>query len=275
MIVFNMNYLDSIDDPELYNKITTYIYTSDNTSKQTEVDRFRDINGEVLKYLNIDGENEIHDVAVASGQTSYELYQLLRRNDVKFNLSISDKFTKYYIAGKNIVRIYDVNGTFVCGYLFCILADNNYYINKMFVLTRMLGALLADRKTATSKSRQVSLYTRHINDLINSKFIQDINYDIFETRIHDRFTFVRCMNILNLNYFPEEKLYSAIENIALSLKENGILQIGRTVSAINNVSFYRKQNGIFYHLCDKNTGTEIKTIINEYNAKQLAGDSIS
>jgi len=133
---------------------------------------------------------------------------------------------------------------------------------------------LSISKFATNKYRQVSLYNKFIINLIDNNQIQDVSYDIFETRIYNRFTFVRCMNILNLVYFCEEKLYKGLENVVLSLKENGILQIGRTVSSRNNVSFYRLQHGELIHLYDINDGTEIKEIIIKYNNKQCT-DSIT
>jgi hypothetical protein len=272
LLVFNFKRLESVHDEALYNHIVTNIYTSDNTSKQTGKGRFDDLTKGILPYLQSGAVNEIHDVAVSSGQTSHELYEVLKESGFNFNLSISDKYNKYFVTGNKVVRVYDVNRKFAFGYVLCILADNNSYINRLFIATRMLGRLLSFKACPTGEAKLQSLYTKGVTRLLDEGLVTDIDYDVFATRITDRFSFVRCMNLLNLNYFPEDKLYAAVANIVASLKENGTFLVGRTVNSVNHASFYTKQNNRLVHRNDLNAGTEIKFIIERFNDVQKIND---
>jgi hypothetical protein len=95
--------------------------------------------------------------------------------------------------------------------------------------------------------------------------------DRFRVKTHSAFEplaqpcdVIRTMNILNLQYFPEEKLRSAIAAIRASLRENGIWIVGRTVAeqppAQDASVFVAAGNG-FQPLARQGKGSEIAHLV--------------
>ena len=84
-----------------------------------------------------------------------------------------------------------------------------------------------------------------LRDRIERGEIHRLDYDLFRAGLPERFSFVRCMNVLIRAYFNEDELRCGISGLAESLELEGILQIGRTDmnSGLNYVSFYRKDPG--------------------------------
>ena len=78
----------------------------------------------------------------------------------------------------------------------------------------------------------------------------------------DTFSFVRCMNLLNLSYFPRDSIGLALRNVVESLKEGGVLQIGRThPDGVSHAGFYRKRGTRLQLLHEVGSGTELREVI--------------
>ena len=121
-----------------------------------------------------------------------------------------------------------------------------------------------------SKKDEILLhYDPKLVKLIEEKRVEDIDFDILAPGILERFTYMRCMNILNFTYFSKTQLLGALDVAFKSLRDNGIFQVGKTDKrdGKNEVSFYRKTGGNFVLLTEINHGTEIKEVIDEYNRK--------
>jgi len=254
----------NITDETVLTKFYTNVYVTSKTSKQTKQNRFAEIESTVLKYVK-KTNNIIHDLAVSNGITSLDLFDYLKLNNIDFKLHISDKYSKIYVKQNLITRIFDAEHKFVYGYFGCLLAmDKIYY----FPLTRLLFKLLQRIKSPQNYSYDLMLFHPEVLKKINQNQIYCLDYDIFETVIYDKFSFVRCMNILNLGYFETNKIISALQNIKLSLKEDGVLLVGRTIKNIENkVSFFVKKNNTFQLLEDINGGSEIKDLVLELGIK--------
>lgn len=99
-------------------------------------------------------------------------------------------------------------------------------------------------------------------DLLKQRILTNLNYDIFLAKENNTFNFVRCMNILNIEYFPEDKIIIGLQNLKDSLVDKGILLIGRTLqNGVNQASFYKKENNNLILMEEINGGSEIKSII--------------
>jgi chemotaxis methyl-accepting protein methylase len=128
-------------------------------------------------------------------------------------------------------------------------------------VTRFLHWLLADRPV-TGPVRWFVLFDREVLEHIQKGMIRSIDYDVFTTRMPRTFSFVRCMNLLNLSYFPRESIETALRNIIESLKEGGVLQIGRThTNGTSHVGFYRKRGTRLEVLQEVGSGTELREVI--------------
>jgi len=248
-----------INSEPVLEKFYTDIYVNNKTSKRTFKNRFDNLNIISFDYLKNQKNTVIHDVAVSSGISSYEFFDFLKSKNINPVFYASDKYAEIFVKKGFVTKIYDVEKNLMFAY-----AGNFFAVDKniFFPLTVLLFKMLKKSKMPAKFNYKLLLLHPEMLKKINKNEINFINYDIFNTEINDKFTFVRVMNILNLGYFDEQKINTALENIKKSMKENAILLVGRTNSdGINNAGFYLKRNDKLIHLRDVNNGSEIKQLI--------------
>ncbi len=250
---------NEISSEPVLEKFYTDIYVSNKTSKRTHKNRFPDLNEISSGIIKKQKNPVIHDIAVSNGISSVEFFNFLKQNKLNSDFYISDKYAEISVKKCFITKAFDTEKNLIFAYVGCFFAvDKNIY----FPLTVLLHKILKKQKTPETFDYKLLLFHPDVLKKINTGELKFINYDIFQTKISEKFTFVRVMNILNLGYFNEEKIKTALQNILISMKENAVLLIGRTNSeSINNAGFYRKENGKLIHLKDINKGSEIKHII--------------
>ena len=266
MLNFNVNKIESIKSPELHSLAISDLLTPDSTTKKTCQNRFQDINKVLLSLLDESKSYSIHDIAVSNGITSVDLCDALKSIKIRFHLTISDKLSDLNVLeSDNIIFVYTDDYQLVFGkYMKIACIPNASY---KFFLSKLFGKLLKyrwDRINICNKiaSKKINLIHKNAQYLIKKGKMKYISYDIFNDIIINSFDIVRCMNVLNLCYFSRDKIISAIRNIALSLREGGILQLGRTVNnGQNRVSFYIKTNNKFKVIHEISGGYELNDIV--------------
>jgi hypothetical protein len=211
------------------------------TSKQTNESRFTDLDV-YLSSLNITGN--VHDIGVSSGISSLKLL-----DNINIKLFISDKYMFAKCSEGFITRFYDVDNKFMfaycCGIFISDLVSWSFFISKLL------------NKCIIKNSNKI----RHSICLLHPKVLkQKINiikdYDVFTSETNLQFQLVRCMNLLNLNYFDEQDIKTALNNIKTSLVEGGYLLVGRTENMQNNATLYQKKNNTFEVAKEFNEGYE-------------------
>lgn len=258
-VVFRIDCLTNLRDSALASRLYQEIYTSDGTSKQTAPGRFRELDMLTADLLTHDS-NLIHDVAVSSGITSVELYATLHHRDIPFRLLVSDKFSRFRYRGSIVRRIYDATDTLLFAYALWILAD--WKCGWKFPISKMLFPLVKAFDKPSAPFGEILLFDFRLLELIRKGLIDEISYDILATSLPDKFTFVRCMNVLNLSYFEPDAIRRALFLLKNSLKDQGILLLGRTLpDGANAVSFYKKVSGNFELIRDLNGGSEISHLM--------------
>jgi hypothetical protein len=249
-------------------EIRDYVYsrigTGMHTSKETAMGRFRDLDEITASPAISDDLNIIHYIAVSSGVTSLELYRVLESRRFPLNFYVSDKHATYGSTGSALIRIVDADQKPVEMYVCGVLAKRN--LTNCFFLARFLYSLLAD-VGAHHPFRWFPLLGPAIMEQIDRGRIQQLDYDVFETRMPAAFTFVRCMNLLNLSYFTPSRIVDALHNIVAPLKEGGGLQIGRTMpDGRNTVGFHRKTRTGLSVLKEVGGGTELRDVVGRFRA---------
>jgi hypothetical protein len=235
-------------------------YTAAGSSKETSWNRLAEVDPLTLNLLNPLGPNVIHDMGVSSGVTSVDLHRQLVKRGIPFELIISDKFARYYCTGELLRRVYDEEGTLAQAYVFGLLCDRQahwkYFVSKYgYHLVRLLPK-------GKRIEGELCLYDPELLALLEQGAIREIKYDVFTSRLEEKFDLIRCMNVLNLSYFGPSKIAAAIMNFHSSLKDKGVLQIGRTaLRGQNEVSFFRKEQGQLRLLADVNGGSEIRHLV--------------
>jgi hypothetical protein len=153
-------------------------------------------------------------------------------------------------------------------YLFnFIYADNK--ISNYFFLSKILFYILKFFSPAKSlpekQMLEISLYDKEVIAALRDGKLYELNYDILASKVFQKFTFVRAMNILNSVYFSENEIILGLKNIMYSLKEKGILLTGRTSKGINHATFYQKINSRLVILENVNQGSDINDFVNQIN----------
>lgn len=233
----------------------------DVTGKRTYRGRFSDIDGATVNFLS--EPFVFHDVAVSSGVTSCELFEKIRSSGKAGSFVVSDKFSEIEVSDGVITRVYDNGGKLLNTYAFGMLFDPK--LSWFFLFSKILYFPISMIRDSGRKHR-VSLFVPGLIEYIDSGKIRYLYYDVFKTQVKEEFTFVRCMNILIQRYFSEARIMEGITNIRNSLKEGGVLLVGRTTpQGVHLASFFRKEAGALVPLLELSGGSEIGHIINKMN----------
>jgi hypothetical protein len=258
-LVYRTDAMPELRNAALRDHIYSAFFTANATSKQTSAGRFGDLDRLTCSIIAEHELDVIHDVGVSSGVTSLDLYRALAATGIPLTFHISDKYAVYRCAGRCPARIIDAQGSvtelYVCG----ILGKRD--VSNKFPLTRFLHWWLADGPIR-GQVRSFVLFDHEVVEHMEKGLIRRVDYDVFTTRMPGSFSFVRCMNLLNLSYFAPESIEMALRNLIDSLKEGGVLQIGRThPDGTSHAAFYRKHGSRLEMLQEVGGGTELRELI--------------
>lgn len=254
--VFRIDYLAIIQDSSLYNIAQSLFVLNNSSKKTTYCGRFKDIDSVSVDMMKINEENIIHDIAASVGSTSLELYNKIEDKGMKTKFFISDKYSRFFIY-KNLffTKVFDADYNLLHYYFLCFFADKKLNIGG--ILSKLLFyfiKLIDFSDTDNTKYKEILLYDKRVLNLMDNNKLVHLDYDVLNSEIENKFTFVRAMNIVNGNIFSPAEMKLALANIKKSLKENGILQIGITEGEINRVSFFKLNSNNFYRIKDMNQG---------------------
>jgi len=225
--------------------------------KTTRFDRFADLDQRLLAlFSGWTGPLRVHDIAVSSGTTAMCLLHRLRVQFEAVSFSISDKFARFHVSRGLINYVYDGEGKLIQGYLFGIYADGR--LSWWFPLSRLLFHLLPQHAPPDSAQR-VLVYDAMVLDALKAGDIKEVSYDVLRGAALGPFDLVRAMNILHTGYFDTPTLRLALGHIGATLKENGVLLVGRTDenSGLHNATFLRKNGNQFAEVERVNDGSDL------------------
>jgi hypothetical protein len=265
LFVFDISGIDSVSDCALRNAIVSNMTTQERHGKTTAPGRFKDLDEVASKYARTQAMNIVHDVGVSSGVTACDFYDTVF-SSLKVEYFISDKYTRYYYTGKRVVRVFDQDQRLLYGYVFSLLADGA--LQARYSIARWLFRILNIIPPIDVELKEICLFDPRTIAYLSAGKLKSIDYDVFQTKIVDRFTYVRCMNVLNRNsWFPDEKISGAIAAICGSLVDGGILQVGRSRdNGAHDAGFFRKERGGMRLLESVNRGSELELAVLAYGA---------
>ncbi len=256
LLVFNISDIGCVNDSALRNAIISNMTTEERHGKTTAAGRFADLDGVAARYVSAHGPNIVHDIGVSSGVTSCDFYDAVF-SKLNVEYYISDKYTRYYYTGRQVVRIFDADRRLLYGYLFSLVADKE--LSRSYPVAKILYGLLERMPPFDKQLKEICLFDPRTVEYLRQGRLRSIDYDVFQSRIVDRFTYVRCMNVLNRNlWFSDEQILKALTAILDSIVEGGILQIGRSRDdGTHDVTFFRKERGHMCLLESINRGSEV------------------
>ncbi len=250
-------------------------------TKKTSRGRLRDLDEWLVKYLTPDKKPDkklqILDLGVSAGMTTVELAELLTGQGFSFHITAADLYIDAYLLiaseresvlldrdgtpvhyelggrgignsrGKNIIRRIRLSGL------------DRFAANWLRRYGKRLRTLREPESVGGFAVHPVKLLCRAIRE---NSHITVIEADVFGGDIHGEFDLVRAANLLNLAYFPEEKLRLAVKNIKKVLAPGGLLLIARTGmdNTTNGTLFRLKENGGFEIVERFGSGSELEEL---------------
>ena len=240
-LVYDFSALNSIQNDDFYNLVFSHIIVSNGLTKTTRSNRFTDLDETTVELLKKNGTANLHDIGVSNGITSLELYDKIDVSNIPVRFCLSDKFAKIYYRGNSIKKFYDAEGNLISVNFFFLHFSPR--IGKAFFLSRWLFNLYAKKiDLAAEKYQEIVLLAPAVYKKIAEGKIELLDFDVFETKTSQPFTFLRCLNVLMPAYFSTDRIREGVENLRNNLGEEGYLLLGRTDAAgINHATFYTKK----------------------------------
>jgi hypothetical protein len=267
LVTFDISALDRVQSSAVREEILARFTTADGHGKMTRAGRFADLEARTVQYMLRGETNVIHDVGVSSGITSCELHDALARTgDIDFELFVSDKYNHYSVVGEWVRRLYDADGRLLSGSILGVVADPR--ASRRFAGSRLLFTVLRgyDRVRPRDEGRvtTIEMFEPKTRDYVREGKLHVLPYDVWMGGHAERFTFVRCMNVLNMGWwFSDAQIETGLRHVVSSVREGGVLQLGRTqdVTQRNDVSFFRKVGGTLTPLHHHHAGTETMPLL--------------
>lgn len=197
---------------------------SNQTFKTTNVNRFEGLNDELIRLITESGSAiaRVLDVGVSSGVTTIELLRAFRAVGVSPEVTATDLVVEAYIVPLwRACRALVEEGGFPLQYeLFGMVVRpwrrRRDLLNGMIAVRWLVNRVCAPRAHQALQRgkgiRSVQLISPRLVSDPRAKVMSD---DVLKRNpgLVARFDFVRAANILNLHYFDESQLQSAIDNL--------------------------------------------------------------
>ncbi|APG88673.1 ATPGTP-binding protein (plasmid) [Sinorhizobium americanum CCGM7] len=252
------------------------------TFKLTQPSRFQELEVAFRPYVKerVVSLTEVLDVGVSTGLTTVELARFLADCGAASRIVATDLFIEAHIVElASWFRVFcDSEGWplqyDVWGISFRPWIRRLDYVTLAFVPLVLGRSVLWPRlrsRIRAGGSRPVQMITRSLPSNSEIVFVEN---DIM-CRAEDftrRFDMVRAANILNIGYFSQEQIHSAIGNIHSYLRGPGALLIlARTNRARENAGtlFELCENGSFAALERVGGGSEIEKLVLDFRPSQL------
>ena len=263
------------------------LYLKNGVTKTTYAERFTDLNALSLNYLPKDEVLEINDVAVSSGISTLEWYELLKEKGYKVNIVGGDiSVDAYFLKVFGVVSALYEKGYFplqfeVGSFRFPVMVVQGVLKSLIFHLFRgicSLGfAFSPEAKKIVVNGGAESYSGNFIKlskvDLISpllkweeNRHIRIIEDDIFKINpeFTQKFSVLRAANILNLGYFNDQTLMQLLATLRQRIKPGGLFIVCRTRKSdkLNHATLFRlKENGQFEKLERLREGSEIEHLV--------------
>lgn len=241
------------------------------TFKLTGPSRFRELDKACAAFIRdrAASTKDVLDLGVSTGVTTLELKQYLVANGVGARIVATDLFIDAHIValGGGVVVLADSEG-WPLQYDWRRLAFRSWIRRLDYATLLAVPLLIARRITrptlrrmiSEGRSRPVRMITRGLSA---DNSIQVVENDLLRRSgdFSRRFDFVRAANILNLGYFSQTEIETAVGNIASYLRGPGALVlVTRTGGSGKNAAtlFELRTNGTFQALTRLGGGSEVE-----------------
>lgn len=227
-------------DAETYSKYMYWVYMGGNDIfKTTKPNRHSETNKIVVEFIEKLNNPAILDVGASDGSTSLDLIKQLGKKFSRY--IVTDMSFKQYAIEKNGRTYFYDNHSKIC---LTIVSDKLVIYNDknacVFPINSIAKKIISKAPAFNENDAiDVNLCQPGLLDLVkhNPRIVLK-EWNILEQWDGEKVDFIKAANILNKEFFSDEILLKAIENIKKALKVGGFLLVLRN-SAIEEWSLFR------------------------------------
>ncbi len=265
------------------------IKLSNGTFKTTWPNRFKDIDLEVIKYLQKQAAvkpKTFLDIGVSSGRSTYEWFLSLKDAGFQPKMKGTDLILTayliricsgiYVLAEKNghplqfdlinvVIRSWNRRLDYFTGY-FCLTIALKRIFKPEFLLKKIhYGEKQLKKSSCQENTKKIKLLSPIIREDCPIEFYEDDILAKNSGSFKRKYDMIRVCNLLNKGYFTLDQLRLGLKNIIEKLSGPGsYLLINRTVDAINHGALFRfRDDGRLESVLQLGKGSEIEDLVLE------------
>lgn len=227
------------------------------SSKTTRPDRFLALDAAILtatRRLKMDKEITLHDMAASDGITSLELFNRLSY-ERPVRLTASDYYDEIHAARRGMFWVFYDKEHVVLQVALGDIALSSKRANEF--LARLLSARL-------SPPRPVSLFHPDViaRTQIDDRFV--VTRDNFFSPSPTQYDVVRVMNALGTRNFPRLQIERAVQAVAKTVMDGGLLILGRSADELDGspqATIFQRLENKFIAVSDLAGGYELRDLV--------------
>lgn len=242
--------------PEMEQAFFNGILLPNGTFKTTSDHRLDDLNEAIMAHLPSRRPLRVKDVAVSSGISALEWYEMLQARSIAFEMTATDvRLRARLIKARGFNVLLDESGEVLQLHVAGLAFQPTQAPKKRAAFAPILACVRSPRalnRLARSERKVVLVSPR----LLDSP-VQVVEEDLRTPR-PGQWDVVRAANILNHEYFPQPILREMMVNLAGSLAPGGLLIVCRSDPSLGNrASIFRISEGRLRVVAELNGGSEL------------------
>ena len=250
-------------DPDAEFRLFTRIRLPSGVLKTTQAGRLDDLNEHALRVLPDDRPLELMDVATSTGITTVEWSEQLSAADVAHHIVAGDSHTEAVWVSLPLVGevLVDRDGNVLLAEVLGRAVDPSGATRRSALVLPCLKAAARRAGLLRLRARPVELVSSRVRECPAIELVED---DIFVARpeLRGRFHAVRAANILNVGYFDDAQLRTAVATLRERLRPGGLLIVCRTHDdGSNHGSIFRADRDGWRVVDRVGSGSEIERLI--------------
>ena len=229
------------------------------TSKTTRPNRFLDLDTAIIsatRWLPIDKEVTVHDMAASDGITSLELFNRLS-HERPVRLTASDYYDEICAARKGIFWVFFDKDQVVLQVALGAIALRSQRANEF--LARLLSPSVTKLTSVSLFHPDVMARTKIDNCFVATR-------DNFFSPSPTQYDVVRVMNALGERNFPRVQIERALRAVAKTVVDGGLLVLGRSADELDGgaqATIFQRRENMFGAVSDMRGGYELRDFVLE------------
>ncbi len=242
--------------PEMEQTFFTGVVLPNGTFKTTADRRLDDLNEAILAHLPEQRPLRVKDVAVSSGISSLEWYEVLHAHGIAFQMMATDLWLRArLIEARGFNVLLSETGSVLQLDIVGLRFQPSHAPKKRMAFAPILACIRSPRVlTRLARSERPVLL---VSPRLLGSPVSIVEEDLLKPQPGE-WDVIRAANIINHEYFPTPILRQMLLTLAESLAPGGILAVCRTEPSVGNrTSIFRLDEGTLSIVAELNGGSDV------------------